>query len=388
MKDKILEMVKQSAAREKPYGWLNYQPINLPGYEDTVPLRGRDCFDRAGAIFPHLRKTLGAGTLSVADWGCNIGFFVFEAAKQGMVAAGYDADTRLIEADAYLAKSNEFKYRPQFTVKKMSVETVNASPRTDAIFCFSVLHHMKEPERFQILNAISNHCDAAYMELDGTNYGRNALEIFFRKVEEVVETNDRYGNSTRKRKTWCCTNFDGERRYRNLKERDFVFDRSLFLVTGKSGAQTVVKRERKGDKGERHLHTWLKTGLGHERKMYEEHRDADYLPKLIAVGEDATHRWIELEFIEKRGIVPPEAIDALYDQLEKDKLFPVDFRADSFIPDNGKLRMVDLEAVFPLDGTPRETIAKHLKGGWRPGHLDRYDDYAKQREALKKSLCR
>ncbi len=384
MKDKILEMVKQSAAREKPYGWLNYQPIHLPGYEDTVPLRGRDCFDRGSAIFPHIRKTLGEGTLSVADWGCNIGFFVFEAAKLGMVAAGYDADTRLIEADQYLAQSNEFKYRPQFTVKKLSVETLNASPRTDVLFCFSVLHHMKEPERFKILDAISNHCDAAYMELDGSNYGRNHLEIFFAKVEEIVETNDRYGNSTRKRKTWCCTNQVGGRRWRNLKERDFVFDRSLFLVTDSAGKRTVVKRERKSEK---HLHTWLNTGLNHEQKMYEEHA-ADYLPKLIGVGEDATHRWIELEFIEKRGIVPPEAIDALYDRLEKDKLFPVDFRADSFIPDNGRLRMVDLEAVFPLEGTTQETIAKHLKGTYKPRHLDNYDDYAKQRAALKKSLCR
>ena len=385
MKDKILSMVRQSAEREKPYGWLNYQPINLPGYEDTLPLRGRDCFDRANAIFPHLRKHLGDGQLSLADWGSNIGFFVFEAAKLGILASGYDADTRLIEACQHLSVSNEFRFKPTFKVRKMSVETVNESPRVDVLFCFSVLHHMKEPERFKILEAISNHSTAAYIELDGANYGRNALEIFFHRVEEVVETNDRYGSSRRKRKTWYCTNKDGDRTYRNLKERDFVFDRALFLVAHGAGPRTVVKRERLAEKD---LHTWLKTGLRHERAMYEQH-PSPFLPKLISAGEDATYRWIELEYIEKRGPVPPEAVDEIFDFLEKEKLFVIDFRIDSFIPDNGRLRMVDLEAVFPLEGTTQETVARHLKkDGWRPKHIDNYDDYAKQRAALKKALCR
>jgi 2-polyprenyl-3-methyl-5-hydroxy-6-metoxy-1,4-benzoquinol methylase len=384
VKDKILEMVKQSAAREKPYGWLNYQPINLPGYEDTLPLRGRDCFDRSNAIFPHLRKVLGEGQLSVVDWGCNIGFFVFEAAKLGMVAAGYDADHRLMDACQHLAASNEFRFRPSFRVRKMSVETVQDSPRTDVVFCFSVLHHMKEPERMKIIEAISNHCTAAYMELDGPNYGRNALEIFFAKVEEVVETNDRYGSSTRKRKTWYCTNRVGAKTWKNLKERDFVHDRALFVVTPDAGPKTVIKRERIGDA---ELHTWLKTGLSHERKMYEEH-PSPLFPKLISAGEDLDHRFIELEYVEKRGATPPEAVDELYDFLEKEKLFVVDFRVDSFIPDNGRLRMCDLEAVFPLEGTTQETIARHLKSDWRPKHLDAYDDFKKQRQALKKALCR
>ena len=54
MKENILAKYKAAAQTGKPYSWLNYQPINLPGYEETVPLRGRDCFNRSEAILNQL----------------------------------------------------------------------------------------------------------------------------------------------------------------------------------------------------------------------------------------------------------------------------------------------------------------------------------------------
>jgi hypothetical protein len=385
VKDEILRMVRESAAREQPYGWLNYQPIDLPGYEETVPLRGRDCFDRARAIFPRLQQELGDAPLSICDWGSNLGFFVFEAAKLGHVACGYDSDPRQIEACKYLASSGAFRFTPSFQVKRLSADAVRASPRCDVILCFSVLHHLKEPESSRAIDGIAGHCNAACLELDGANYGRNALETFFWRVLPVVETNDRYGNGRRRRRTWLCTNRDGDRSFHNIKQRDFVHDRAVFACARASGPRTVLKRERIS--AAPHRHTWLRTGLAHEREIYERY-SSPFFPKLLASGEDE-FRWIEIEHIETRGAVPPEAIDTLYDFLEASGLFIMDFKTDSFIACNGQVKMVDLESVFLVEGSIRETLARHLSNPARPAPgWDSHDTYEKQRRALKRALCR
>lgn len=380
MRDKILEMVRQSAEREKPYGWLNYQPINLPGYEETIPLRGRDCFDRAAAVFGHIARTLGEGPLSLLDSGCNLGFFVFEAAKRGHLAQGFDSDRRLIEACNFLAADGSFPSRPSFLLKTLSADAVRAAPPVDVILCFSVIHHLPEKERFQVLDAIAGRCKSAYIEMDGPHQGRKALELFFWRVEQVAETNDRYGNGRLKRKTFFCTNQEGGRVFRNMKTQDFVFDRGLFLCSRPSAPPTVLKRDR-APPG-KYSHTWLKTSVVHERDIYRRHA-SPFFPVLLASGED-DFRWIELEFVERRGVLRREAVDELYDFLEQSKLFLVDFRRDSFIPCDGRLRMIDLESLFPLEGTVAQTIPHYAQDLKRlPPHLDRYDSYQKQRTFLK-----
>jgi 2-polyprenyl-3-methyl-5-hydroxy-6-metoxy-1,4-benzoquinol methylase len=384
VKDKILEMVKQSAAREKPYGWLNYQPINLPGYEDTLPLRGRDCFDRSGPIFAHMKKTFGEQPLSIVDWGCNLGFFVFEAAKLGHIARGYDADKRLIEADNYLASTGQFRSTPVFEQRTLSSESVHPA---DVIFCFSVLHHIQpDKERFKTLDAIASKCKGAYIEMDGSHHGQKALELFFWKVEQVAETNDRYGSGHRHRKTFYCTNRDGDRTYVNLKKRDYVYDRAVFLCTKASGERTVFKRERPRESG-KFSHTWLKTSLAHEREIYEKHA-SPWIPKLLNAG-NGDFQFIEIEYVEHRGPATPDAVDGLFKWLEAERLFVIDYRTDGFVPCDGTVKMIDLESVFPLQGDVASTVAQYsINPGRNPGHLHNYDSYEKQRAALKKSLAK
>ena len=79
MKQDVITKYKSAAESGKPYSWLNYQPINLPGYEETIPLRGRDCFDRSEAIFNHLNTIVKhpERMITVVDWGSNLGFFCF-----------------------------------------------------------------------------------------------------------------------------------------------------------------------------------------------------------------------------------------------------------------------------------------------------------------------
>jgi hypothetical protein len=384
VKDKILEMVRSSAAREKPYGWLNYQPINLPGYEETIPLRGRDCFDRGAAIFAHLRRTFGEEKLGVADWGCNLGFFVFEAAKLGFAARGYDSDRRLVDACSFLARSTGLGTPPSFEVGTLSAESFAAAPPVDVVFCFSVLHHLQpEKDRFRAIEAIANRCRGAYVEMDGVDYGRKALELFFWRVEEVAQTDDRYGDGRRKRKTFFCTNRLGDRTYQNLKTRDFVFDRNVFLCTRDGGARTVVKRERAGA---RHSHTWLRTSLSHERDIYRRHA-SDFLPRLLDEG-DGEFRWIEIEYLEPGGRVSAAEVDALVAWLEGEQLFMIDYREDSFIPSGGRLRMIDLESVFPVEGGVPATIERHSIDARRnPPHVPGHDSWEKQRKALRRAFA-
>lgn len=385
MKDKILEMVRQSAAREQPYGWLNYQPVNLPGYEETIPLRGRDCFDRSEAVFAHLRRNFGAAPQSLVDWGCNLGFFVFEAAKLGHVARGFDSDRRLVAACEFLASSTRFPSAPFFHAGTMSADVVRASAPVDVILCLSVLHHLPEKERFRTIEAIANRCRGAYIEMDGSDYGRRALQLFFWRVEPVTETSDRYGTGRRRRKTWFCTNRDGDRTLRNLKDRNFVFDRGIFLCSRDSGSPTVLKRERTAPGC--YSHTWLKTSLVHERKIYEEHR-SEFFPALLAAGEE-DFRWIELEYLESRGVLGSPAVDALFGFLEESRLFVIDFRIDSFISCDGRLRMIDLESVFTIEGSIQETILRNAQDPKRiPPHLTGYDTYEKQKAALKRALLK
>ena len=98
---------------------------------------------------------------------------------------------------------------------------------------------------------------------------------------------------------------------------------------------------------------------------------------------------LEIEYIETRGGASPEAIDALYDYLEEAGLFVLDFKTDGFIPCDGALRMIDLESVFPVEGSVAETLARHLLDPARDAsaYFD-HDTYAKQRASLKRAFCR
>jgi hypothetical protein len=385
VKDKILARYRESASRNKPYGWMNYQPINLPGYEETLPLRGRDCFDRSEAILAHMDRFFGGRSLTICDWGSNLGFFAFEAAKRGHIVQGRDSDARFVDICSYLAKTNSFQHTPSFQLEALSYDAIKRAAPVDVLFCFSVLHHIRarDPkEAVRIMQAMAERCRAAYIEMDGNNYGRYDLELFFWKLESVVSTNDRYGSGRKHRETIFCANEEGEHVYRNIKTVNLVHHRGVFARTGPSGAATVIKRERVF-KDNRWSHTWIKTTLEHEREIYEKY-PSPFFPKLLGAGE-GEFRWIEIEYIQPSGNVTPEAIDELFRYLEDAGLFIIDLLADSFIPADGSLKMVDLESVFPVEDTVAETIRRNLI---KPDRPLKNDTYEKQKEMLKRHLCR
>ena len=80
-KDGLLQEYKKYAEKHTPYGWFNYQPIPLEGYEETIPLAGRNCFDRTNKILQHISENFDSD-VSIVDFGSNLGFFVFEASGE------------------------------------------------------------------------------------------------------------------------------------------------------------------------------------------------------------------------------------------------------------------------------------------------------------------
>jgi SAM-dependent methyltransferase len=342
-RETILQKYQQAAERSKPYSWFNYQPINLPGYEATLSLCGRKCFDRSRAVEEHLASVFGNRRISIIDWGCNLGFFCFELAKLGHRVIGVDNNLTNVEICRYLARTNDFDVRPQFFCDELSTESLPNYHEYDVALCFSVLHHLKD-RKIATLNELSRTYPYAYIEMDGSGYGFNTLYAFYWNLEEVVETNDPYGSGHRKRKTWFCSNHLQGKGYQNIKDRNIVGSRGVFKVQRGESA-TVVKRELKFCRS----HTWVDTSLLHERDMYHRFNGVRFFPRLIGHDTSADSHWIELEYIcEDRSFSERELLE-FYRFLRENRLFILDLTYDSFLFSEGRLKVVDLETMFPVE---------------------------------------
>lgn len=365
-REKILQKYRQAAERGKPYTWFNYQPINLPGYEETLPLCGRNCFDRSQAVAEHLKSAFGNKPLSIIDWGCNLGFFCFELAKQGHRVVGVDSNLTNVEICRYLARTNDFEIRPQFFCDELSIESIANYHECDVALCFSVLHHLKGTQ-IATLNELSRTYPHAYIEMDGSGYGFNTLYAFYWNLAEVVETNDPYGSGHRKRKTWFCSNHLQGNGYQNIKNRNIVGSRGVFRVQ-RGESTTVVKRELKSCRS----HTWVDTSLLHERDMYRRFNGVRFFPQLIDHDTSDDSNWIELEYIRADRSFSERELHEFYRFLRDHKLFILDLTVDSFLFSEGRLKVVDLETMFPLEDSLENLV--QARSPKRPLPFNSYEE--------------
>ncbi|MAF43663.1 MAG: hypothetical protein CMI54_05785 [Parcubacteria group bacterium] len=391
-KDQILNKYKTAAAtgtKTSPYSWLNYQPINLPGYEETLELGGRDCFDRSKAILEHLQHGPAQAALTnvpkplkVIDWGCNLGFFSFEALKVGHAVTGVDSNKEFIDICSSLAEDNSFNQSPDFFVDTLTAESIKKYP-ADVAFCFSVLHHILAKSRVEAWNLIrvfSKAYPIAYIEMDGPNFGKSDLSLFYFYVSEIAESNDRYGSGVKKRKTLYCSNIDpvDGARYVSIKEQNKVFNRDVFLKT-LPDKQTVIKREKTGGAfGGGYSHTWIKTNLAHEKYIYGKY-ESDFFPNVLAWNVDDAYTKMEMEYFKREGEITLSGLNAIYDFLKENNLFIIDLVRDMFIPTKNGLRLIDVESIFEIEGDISNTIKKNTKETKR----NPYDTYDKQINVLK-----
>ncbi len=343
-KSTIVSRYRSVAKRSSTYTWFNYQPINLPGYEDTLPLAGRCCLDRSEALRQLLSSSFGGRKLRIIDWGCNLGFFCFELAKQGHEVVGVDTNAELIEICRYLAETNEFDVKPRFFCDELSCATLPNYDDFDVAICLSVLHHMGK-KRNPTLDMFSATYPAAFIEMDGPGLGRDVLFSFYWNIDEVVQTDDRYGRGTRRRKTWFCRNRDDSAHYANIKCRNLLPNRGVFRVNNDSKV-TVIKRERLDSR-----HSWINTNLEHEITVYQQYGESRFFPKLISFSQTDRFRWMEVEHIATDASVRRAELEELFGFLEHNRLFILDLQTDSFLFRDGRLKVVDLETIFHVDTT-------------------------------------
>ncbi|WP_339735834.1 methyltransferase [uncultured Gimesia sp.] len=346
----ILRRYHEEAKRGRPYTWFNYQPINLPGYEETLSNCGRKCFDRSEAISAHLQSVFGDKPLKIIDWGCNLGFFCFELAKLGHQVTGVDSDRDNVELCRFLARTNSFPNKPQFFHDGLSVESLHNFYDYDIALCFSVLHHLGK-QKVQTLKTMAEAYPHAYIEMDGAGYGFNLLFAFYWQLEEIAETNDRYGSGHRTRKTWYGSNRCNGSDYRSIKERNLVGSRGVFRIK-RDQKTTVVKREINTG----NTHTWIQTDLSHEREMYRKLEGVRFFPQLLDSGTENGFQWIELEYVQENGCFSADELSQFYDYLAENNLFMLDLTPDSFLFTDGRLKVIDLESLFPVEHTLDDLI--------------------------------
>jgi SAM-dependent methyltransferase len=374
-RERILEKYRKVADVGKPYTWFNYQPINLSGYEETLSLCGRACFDRSQAVTRHLNSVFENRTLSIIDWGCNLGFFCFELAKLGHRVVGIDNNPTHVEICRYLARTHDFPVRPQFFCDEISADSIANHQSHDVALCFSVLHHLKG-KKIPTLAEFASAYPRAYLEMDGSGYGFHTLYAFYWTLEEVVETNDPYGTGRRKRKTWYCSNRFNGISYRNIKRRNIVGSRGVFTAN-RDNKTSVIKRELKAKK----THTWVDTDLLHERKMYQLYEGIRYFPTLIDYETTDDCHWIELELVQNDESFSENELEKFYRFLRDNKLFILDLTSDSFLFRDGRLKVVDLETMFPIESSLEDLIRSRTKRSRLP-----FPSYADQLEHLVKRL--
>mgnify|MGYP003650697151 FL=1 len=191
-----------------------------------------------------------------------------------------------------------------------------------------------------------------------------------------METNDRYGSGHRTRKTWYGSNRCNGNVYRNIKENNLVNSRGVFRVK-RDGTTSVVKRELNTGG----THTWIQTDLSHEREMYRKLKGVRFFPQLLDSGTEKGFQWIELEYVKEDGCFSADELSLFYAYLAESNLFMLDLTTDSFLFSDGKLKVIDLESLFPVEHTLEDLIQVQT----RRSSLS-LDSYEKQLQYLLKRL--
>jgi SAM-dependent methyltransferase len=358
------EIISQYINRSKDYTWKIYQPIPLPGYEITYKYSGRKCIDRLEFINNTIKNKFKNKSIKILDIGCNGGYFVFELSKMGHDVTGLDMDEKIINRNNFLlSEYSNFAIKPKFKKEKITIENlVNLNlDKYDLVIGLSVFHHINN--KFEFLMKFSKLSKYAYIEMDGPEYGEIYLKTFYNKVNYMGSAKDPYGNTFKKRKIFECDNTTSQ----SLKNVNLIWGRNVFLENN-----IVIKRQTK-----KPTHTWLETDLRHEVEIYKKYEYSNFFPKLYQYKISDTHHEIHIEYIENKGSPTIEEIYRLYDFLQKENLFIVDFVRDMFFFDKkNKIKLVDVESLMD-----KKSYEKKLKN---PNKKIHYDTYEKQIDFLKK----
>lgn len=340
-------------SRKEDYTWDIYQPIPLPGFEETFNYCGRKCIDRLEFIIDTIAKKFDNRKIKILDIGCNMGYFCFELAKLGHDVTGIDIDQKRIDELSFLNTYYNETNLPQFKCQKLDNINVFNFIEYDLVICCSVIHHLKN--KLEILNLLSKTVPCLIVEMDGKDYGEFHLKSFYYDVEKIGETNDPYGSSTKKRYTWFCNNTEAH----HIKKRNNIFGRGTFKI-----GNTAIKREYIGCE-----HTWIKTSLLYEKEVYEQYNSCPFFTKMNNFKIKDKYYELNIDYVDDIGIPNAAEIYKFYQFLNEQKLFIVDFVRDMFLFNHkSAIKVIDLESIINIDN-----YKNCLKKKDKPLAYDTYD---------------
>jgi hypothetical protein len=341
-KEYILNLFNK-ASKKSDYTWITYQPINCEGFEATRSQSGRLCEDRSRAVVEHIKKNISNYQNKIyIDWGCNLGYFVFDLMKNGCQSIGVDREKEYINICSFVKSQYDNTYKkPNFFIDEMNKESLQKYS-ADIGMCFSVLHHLKK-DKFSIADEFAKQYTQSYIEMDGNNYGYDFLKVFYWDLDLVVKANDKYGAGTRKRKTWFCNNIIGNYTYKNIKSINLLSGRGAFKKTNTNNNQSVfLKREKL-----KFEHTWIKTDINYEAFFYNKYK-THFFPDFISFSSNDEDRILEIEFIDnfsQKG----NSLENIFRWLEEKNLYIVDLSPSQFIKTTNGYVLTDLESIIHKD---------------------------------------
>jgi uncharacterized pyridoxamine 5'-phosphate oxidase family protein len=338
-KEYILSLFDRDSKRAN-YTWHTYQPINYEGFEITQSQAGRMCADRSNAIIEHIKNNIpDYQNKTYIDWGCNLGYFIFDIMKSGCSTIGVDKNIEYINICNFITDlyNNSYK-KPIFVNDGLNKDTIEKY-QADIALCFSVIHHMPRKDQLPVLLEFANKYRQCYIEMDGHNYGYDLLKIFYWNLDLVIEANDKYGKGTRKRKTWFCNNVVNNFTYTNIKFTNLLSGRSVFKKTNNNTqTSTVIKRENLS-----FAHTWIKTNIAHEANIYKIYQ-SNFIPTLVNYQETSTERILEIEYIDSNS-TKGSSLEEIFNWLKTNNLKLIDYGPSQFIKTKNGYVMVDLESI-------------------------------------------
>jgi len=120
------------------YDWfpgLPYQPLPWIGLEDAGRKNGTE--QRLDIIRNELKiNNVNTGL----DVGCNVGYFCFNLAEDGISMLGVDMDDRFLRMARHVLRKCKFR-NVGFLNMEINERTINLLPSTDLIIFLSVWHH-------------------------------------------------------------------------------------------------------------------------------------------------------------------------------------------------------------------------------------------------------
>lgn len=333
-KENILNTYKSRNSLD--FTWDIYQPIPLPGYEETYKFAGRSCIDRIYFIREQIKKRFGDKKLKILDIGSNTGFFVFELSKDGHNVTGLDTNKDFVERCNFLNSNWNFDNKPRFIHGTITTKNINEHhlEQYDLILSFSVFHHFKDLVEF--MYRFSNIAKYAFIEIDGDDYGETILKSFYLNVTPIGFANDLFCREPKIRKTFECDNTKGYQ----IKNKYYGIGRGVFKKDDR-----VIKRQLL-----KPTHSFLNTSLIYERNLYLHYKDIDFFPKFFDYRINNNFHEIEIEFIDNIGTPNKEEFIRFYNFMESEKMIILDFVPNMFLFNkNNKIKIVDLESIVPIN---------------------------------------